>query len=571
MMQVLDLFRYIFLLCFGILFVFSCQQDPTEEIGEFAPPDAYLEGSTHPYYGSENEWNRRFFSSHIRDYYKRRGQRQMLDIVEGRTRQAAIYCGDLLMEDASDLESLFNLAVARAHLGNLTEAMQTLTYAVNSGLPFSRFLAGPRDVLKPLTESDEFKNYANKKPIQLIHGPMLGCLTDTSARFWVRTLDEVEVQVVLSSVSNAFQPKISNIQKTKSENDYTAIVEVTGLVPSTTYFYDVFLNGKATLKTKMPTFQTLPSHHQAAKFQVGFGGGAGYIPANERMWDVILTHRLHAFLFMGDNVYINMPQEPNGVHYYTYYRRQSRPEFRRLVASTAIYAIWDDHDCATDDVWMGPFKDRPSWKLPLFNIFRQNWNNPGYGDSEWPGCWFRFSIADVDFFMLDGRFYRTNPYDENPTMLGPVQKAWLLDQLATSDATFKVIASPVPWSLATKGGARDTWFGFQQERKEIFDFLAINRIEGVILLSADRHRSDAWRIDRPNGYPLYEFESSRLTNQHVHDTMPGSLFGYNEKQSFGVLTFDTTVPDPTATYQIFSIDDELIQTIMIRKSQVSHE
>jgi alkaline phosphatase D len=349
------------------------------------------------------------------------------------------------------------------------------------------------------------------------------------------------------------------------------VVEVKGLDPSTSYFYDVFLDGKATLKTNMPTFQTFPPLNQAAKFQVGFGGGAGYVPAHERMWDVISTHRLQAFLFLGDNVYINMPTEPNGVHYYTYYRRQSRPEFRRLVASTAIYAIWDDHDCATDDVWMGPFKDKPSWKLPLLNIFRQNWNNPGYGDAEWPGCWFRFSIADVDFFMLDGRFYRTNPYDENPTMLGPVQKAWLLDQLAASDATFKVIASPVPWSLATKGGARDTWFGFQEERKEIFDFLAINRIDGVVLLSADRHRSDAWRIDRPNGYPLYEFESSRLTNQHVHDLMPGSLFGYNKKQSFGVLTFDTTIPDPTVTYQIFSIDDELIQTIMVRKSQVTHE
>jgi alkaline phosphatase D len=570
-MQFLKSFKYFFLLGFGVLFIFSCQQEPTEEIGEFAPPDAYLEGSTHPYYGSENEWNRRFFSSHIRNFYKRRGQRQMLDIVEGRAREAAIYCRDLLMDDPNDLESLFNLAVARAHLGNLSEAMQTLTYAVNTGLPFSRFLAGPRDVLKPLTESDEFQNYANKKPIQLIHGPMLGCVTDTSARFWVRTLDEVEVQVVLSSVSIAFQPKISIIQKTKSENDYTAVVEVKGLDPSTSYFYDVFLDGKATLKTNMPTFQTFPPLNQAAKFQVGFGGGAGYVPAHERMWDVISTHRLQAFLFLGDNVYINMPTEPNGVHYYTYYRRQSRPEFRRLVASTAIYAIWDDHDCATDDVWMGPFKDKPSWKLPLLNIFRQNWNNPGYGDAEWPGCWFRFSIADVDFFMLDGRFYRTNPYDENPTMLGPVQKAWLLDQLAASDATFKVIASPVPWSLATKGGARDTWFGFQEERKEIFDFLAINRIDGVVLLSADRHRSDAWRIDRPNGYPLYEFESSRLTNQHVHDLMPGSLFGYNKKQSFGVLTFDTTIPDPTVTYQIFSIDDELIQTIMVRKSQVTHE
>ena len=98
-----------------------------------------------------------------------------------------------------------------------------------------------------------------------------------------------------------------------------------------------------------------------------------------------------------------------------------------------------------------------------------------------------------------------------------------------------------------------------------------NKIDGAFLLSADRHRSDAWRIDRNNGYPLYEFESSRLTNQHFHEVMPGSLFGYNEKQSFGFLTFDTNRSDPTVTYQIINIENKLIQTFTINKSEISHE
>jgi alkaline phosphatase D len=266
-----------------------------------------------------------------------------------------------------------------------------------------------------------------------------------------------------------------------------------------------------------------------------------------------------------------MPEMPNSVHYYTYYRRQSRPEFRKMVATTPVYAIWDDHDAATDDVWLGPYTDKPAWKMPLFELFKQNWVNPGYGDPEWPGCWFKFSIGDIEFFMLDGRFYRTNPYDENPTMLGPVQKKWLLYQLKASQATFKVIASPVPWSLATKGEARDTWNGFKQERQEIFDFLAENYIDGVILLSADRHRSDAWRIERSSGYPLYEYESSRLTNQHVHDLMPDALFGYNEKQSFGLLTFDTTQEDPTVMYQIVSIDNEIVHSFELKRTMISHQ
>ncbi len=69
-------------------------------------------------------------------------------------------------------------------------------------------------------------------------------------------------------------------------------------------------------------------------------------------------------------------------------------------------------------------------------------------------------------------------------------------------------------------------------------------VDGVILISADRHRSDAWKIERENGYDLYEFESSKLTNIHTHKIMLGALFGYNQKCSFGLLTFDTTKTDP---------------------------
>ena len=97
------------------------------------------------------------------------------------------------------------------------------------------------------------------------------------------------------------------------------------------------------------------------------------------------------------------------------------------------------------------------------------------------------------------------------------------------------------------------------------------KIDGVVLISADRHRSDSWRIDRPDGYPLYEFESSRLTNIHTHGIMKGSLFGYNKKCSFGLLTFDTTKPDPELTYQIINIDDEVIHTFVVKKSAISHK
>ncbi len=156
-------------------------------------------------------------------------------------------------------------------------------------------------------------------------------------------------------------------------------------------------------------------------------------------------------------------------------------------------------------------------------------------------------------------------------MLGLSQKNWLLDNLKKSKATFKVIASPVPWSFGTKPGSLDTWEGYKEEREEIFSFIEENRIEGIILISADRHRSDAWVIKRQNGYDLYEFESSKLTNVHSHKLMQGALFGYNEKCSFGLLSFDTMLSDPTLTYKIINIDNEPVYEFTLKKSQLSYQ
>jgi len=558
-MLALVLFACVFAACF------AAGKEPP------GPEDAYIDGSSHAFYGKDQGgWTklRRQFDSKL---YGRQGQRQILHILDGHPKEAVKDCEQWLASEPNDLESLFNLTVARCKLKDYAGAAESMTRAVEGGMPFARFLAGPREMLKPLRDTDEFRRYAAWYKVQLVHGPMLGCLTDTSAKFWVRTVDEVPVQVVVSTSKDLSSPIKSTLTSTSSKVDYTAVVEVKALQPGTLYYYDVVLNGKSALAPERPSFRTYRPMSSKTRLSVAFGGGAKYTPANERMWDTIRSHRPQALLLLGDNVYIDLPQQFGEFHKYTYYRRQSRPEFRKLTRSVPVYSIWDDHDCAIGDCWMGPHRDRPSWKMSMLEGFQMNWNNPGYGTEQWLACWFKFSIADVDFFMLDGRFYRTNPYDRNPSMLGPAQKAWLLKQLKKSKATFKVLASPVPWSFNTKGDSLDTWNGFRDERNEIFGFLEKNKIDGVILISADRHRSDARRIDRESAYPLYEFESSRLTNQHKHGLKPGAIFAYNEKQSFGLLSFDTAIPDPTVTFQIISIDNEPIHGLTLKHSEISHK
>jgi len=306
------------------------------------------------------------------------------------------------------------------------------------------------------------------------------------------------------------------------------------------------------------------------KFTIGFGGGSGYVPENERMWDTIGAIEPRALLLLGDNVYIDDPETPEMQRFH-YYRRQSQPEWGKLAKTVPIYSIWDDHDFTTNDGWGGPDIEKPSWKRDVWEIYKENWDNPYYGGGkENPGCWFDFSIGDVHFIMIDGRYYRESPKDESPSMLGPVQMKWLKKTLTEKPATFTVICTNVPMAPKVKPGSKDTWDGYPEERTEIYQYIADQKIPGVVILSADRHRSDAYKVDTEiNGmYPLFEFSSSRLTNQHVHKLIDHSLFGYNEKQSFGKIDFDLTTEDPTVKYTIINIDGKKIHDLTIKLSQL---
>jgi alkaline phosphatase D len=510
------------------------------------------------------------------EQYKRISREAMSQIVDGKHDEAIDTCEAYLREHPDDIESLYVLSVAHAQKRETDKALSYASKAIAAGLPFERFQAGPRELLRPLTESDGFKTLMNKHRREILHGPMIS-VTDTQARCWLRTADEMQIGWRLYEVTPEHAPATfhkAHRARTDQKNDFTTVLSLEGLKPATLYEYRVGTSGDDT--ESVGRFKTFPAQGQPAKFSVGFGGGAGYTPPYERMWDTVRSRNLTAFLFLGDNVYIDNPTR-QAVQKYCYYRRQSRPEFRQFVASTPIYAIWDDHDFTVDDGWGGPKVHEPAWKIPVWQTFRNNWANPYYGGGDaQPGCWFDFAIADVDFFMLDGRYYRVKGRRqglevENPSMLGPVQKKWLFDKLSQSKATFKVLVSPVPWASGAKPGkaGMDTWEGFREEREEIFSFLTQHRIEGVFLLSADRHRSDAWKIERAQGYPLFEFESSRLTNIHTHKIMPGSLFGYNKTCSFGLLDFDTTLSNPTVTYKVVTIDNDVVHTLTLNKSQLT--
>lgn len=445
------------------------------------------------------------------------------------------------------------------------KALEEAKLAIENGAQFGRFIAGPEDAFAALYGAEGFREWAASFDLELVHGPMIGSVSDSSAKVWLRTAGGKSATVTVQG-GGASQVREA---ETVSETDHTAELAFSGLSPETDYEVSVRIEERV---VGTGSFRTTGGRDQGAKLTLALGGGAGFTPKYERMWATIERHQPDAFFLLGDNVYIDDPTHPL-TNDFIYYRRQSQPEWRSLVSKTAIYAIYDDHDFGLNDCVPGPFIDKPAWKRPVWETFRNNWANPGYGGGdEQPGCWFDTYIGDVHFIVLDGRYYRNL---SGGTMLGPVQKKWLFETLENSEGTFKVLASSVPWSPGVKPGSKDTWDGFAAEREEIFSFVEKGKIEGVVLISADRHRVDIRKTPRPEGYDLYEFMSSRLTNVHTHSLVEDArgsefVFGYNKTPAFAKLEFDTTASPPSLTCRVIDIDDVQHHEFRLDHDQLSY-
>ena len=106
--------------------------------------------------------------------------------------------------------------------------------------------------------------------------------------------------------------------------------------------------------------------------------------------------------------------------------------------------------------------------------------------------------------------------------------------------------------------AKDSWGSWDiPGREEIYNFIEENRIGGVLLLSGDRHGARGFRIERPSGFTLYEFEAATLGGAPGPDPFApdksAQLFGYgNGLVAFGEFTFDMSKPDPEVTFRLIN-------------------
>jgi len=175
------------------------------------------------------------------------------------------------------------------------------------------------------------------------------------------------------------------------------------------------------------------------------------------------------------------------------YNRVFDENYQKTASSIPLMAIWDDHDFGSDNTdGTYPYKNEAR------KVFKENFPDYSFVEKD-GGIYYEFSIADVDIFVLDTRWYRSpmqNEDGEDKKMLGDKQLSWLLDGLQESTSTFKIVFTSVP--LNDYGGdtssdrvGYDSWMGYKIEREKILDFIKDNHIQGVLMFSGDQHYPSA--------------------------------------------------------------------------------
>jgi alkaline phosphatase D len=411
----------------------------------------------------------------------------------------------------------------------------------------------------------------------LTHGPMIGAIDPDRARIWLRTDLSRKVGLRLSGGPALDTAAVVAWAYPSAATDFMAVLEVAGLSPGTTYFYGLEIDGTLREDPRW-YFTTPPPRGQPGAFTFGFGSCA----RQEHPQDIftpIAQARPDLFLFLGDNHYGDATQLDSHRWHELHLRDSAR---RFLLGSVPTMAIWDDHD------FLGNDSDGTHAGRDLARrAFSELWANPAYGE-DGQGIYFQHSYGDVDFFMLDGRSFRDpqggpvvfGDPQGRPGLLGARQTTWLIEQLRASTAAFKLVTIGSQW---TTNGNDDSWASFLEARDAVFDAIAEHRIEGVVLLSGDRHRSEFRLLPRPGAYALPELTSSPMANtvracDYEHDDLvycegldADTDAGYYQVSFVAV---DTAAVDPTLTVTIHRFRNGVLEPAYsweIRRSDLDFE
>lgn len=362
---------------------------------------------------------------------------------------------------------------------------------------------------------------------------MLGPVELREAKVWIATqsaADEVQLRIKKKGEVNerTLQPiKYSNFEFN------TCVFMIGGLEPATDYSYTVRVkdgsgktterNGKIKTKTLFQWRMPLPDFSfltgSCSYFnEPGYDRPGRPYGLDSSIFEVMAKEPAAFMLWLGDNWYTReVDYQGNWGLWYRAWRDRSLPVLQNFWSSMGHIAIWDDHDYGPND-----YGKSYHLKNTSRDVFQHFWLNHNYGDGK-DGIYTRYQFNDVDFFLLDNRWWRD--YDNlpdsvegkpnpNKLMLGRQQMDWLKEELRYSKAnpfvSFRIIA--VGSQVLNPVSPFDKMLAFPQEYYELVNFLRDEKIEGVLFFTGDRHHSEVIKVSYDGLYPLFDVTSSPLSS-----------------------------------------------------------
>ena len=423
---------------------------------------------------------------------------------------------------------------------------------------------------------------AQKEELQA--GPMLGYVEMQEANIWLQTKDQADIEIRYWVKEEEKAAVHSYTGQTVGAESFSKHIKLTDLEYGTTYEYDLYLNGEKvafSYPTEFTTQNLWQWRTDPPAFTVAFGS-CFYV--NDAKYDrpgdpygtspeilkTIYQKKPDLMLWTGDNVYYREPDFYSVARMdYRYRDARDTPEMQPLLAGAINLATWDDHD-------YGPNNSNRSYRMreEALDIFERYWANPGSNDA---GVYTKYKYNDVEFFLLDDRYFRApnGLNDSTKAYFGEQQMQWLKDGLVSSSAAFKVVVNGN--QVTNVNNTHESFPMYKKEFHELMGFLAEEKVEGVLFLSGDVHYGQLLKTERKGLYPLYEFTSSPLTagvyeiadSEEKYDNplhVKGTLV---TEYNFGMITVSGPRRDRVLTLQSFDRNGNLLWEREITREELS--
>ncbi len=411
--------------------------------------------------------------------------------------------------------------------------------------------------------------------LRVTHGPMVGARDSAAgeARIWARAYGSREVQLRLADNPTMEGASIVASEVPEARDDFSVELVATGLAASTTYYYQLLVDGElhddgqpwspgGVYRLPMP-----PSEGEAGVFTFALGSCARMFKHGN--YDAVASLDPAFLLSVGDYHYGNVlehhfvdnadepyDKELVALNDMRWWYRSAQWERSHMLAMVPTVNTWDDHDYGGGQLYA---EGKEHSRRAMLESFA---NPPRLTEPEDRATYFRFSHGDSEFFVVDARWHRPRlcsiegggvACQPELDPLGDAQRAWLLDGLTSSTATFKFVAAGTRWY----GGGPKAWTPFLAHRDALLGAIETAGVEGVVFLAGGPHVSEL-RTFEAAGRTWHEVISSPLSSGK------GSCSGaavscYDATKHFVALEVDTLLPDPEIRLSIVhAYDDEVL-------------